>query len=76
ICWINAWGESDAKMPVGGYKQSGVGRENDGIAVEQRDGLGDAALLGLNLVQFALDLFGHFGDAIEHHLFFGLAQFG
>ena len=28
ICWINAWGESDAKMPVGGYKQSGVGREN------------------------------------------------
>lgn len=28
ICWINTWGESDAKMPVGGYKQSGVGREN------------------------------------------------
>ena len=28
ICWINAWGESDAKMPVGGYKQSGVGREH------------------------------------------------
>ena len=28
ICWINAWGESDAKMPVGGYKQSGIGREN------------------------------------------------
>lgn len=28
ICWINTWGESDAKMPVGGYKQFGVGREN------------------------------------------------
>lgn len=28
ICWINTWGESDAKMPVGGYKSSGVGREN------------------------------------------------
>ncbi len=28
ICWINTWGESDAKMPVGGYKLSGIGREN------------------------------------------------
>ncbi len=28
ICWINTWGESAAQMPVGGYKQSGVGREN------------------------------------------------
>lgn len=28
ICWINAWGDSPAEMPVGGYKQSGVGREN------------------------------------------------
>jgi len=28
ICWINSWGESPAEMPVGGYKQSGVGREN------------------------------------------------
>lgn len=28
ICWINTWGESPAEMPVGGYKQSGVGREN------------------------------------------------
>ena len=27
-CWINTWGESAAQMPVGGYKQSGVGREN------------------------------------------------
>jgi betaine-aldehyde dehydrogenase len=28
ICWINTWGESPAEMPVGGSKQSGVGREN------------------------------------------------
>jgi len=28
ICWVNSWGESPAQMPVGGYKQSGVGREN------------------------------------------------
>ena len=28
ICWINTWGESPAEMPVGGYKQSGIGREN------------------------------------------------
>ena len=34
ICWINTWGESPAEMPVGGYKQSGVGREN-GISTLQ-----------------------------------------
>ncbi|HGF5080587.1 betaine-aldehyde dehydrogenase [Vibrio parahaemolyticus] len=28
ICWVNAWGDSPAEMPVGGYKQSGIGREN------------------------------------------------
>jgi betaine-aldehyde dehydrogenase len=28
ICWINTWGASPAEMPVGGYKQSGIGREN------------------------------------------------
>ncbi|UEM20630.1 betaine-aldehyde dehydrogenase [Skermanella mucosa] len=28
ICWINSWGESPPEMPVGGYKQSGIGREN------------------------------------------------
>ncbi|POT58278.1 betaine-aldehyde dehydrogenase [Citrobacter amalonaticus] len=28
IGWINTWGESPAGMPVGGYKHSGVGREN------------------------------------------------
>lgn len=31
ICWINTWGNSPAEMPVGGYKQSGIGREN-GVA--------------------------------------------
>ncbi|WP_314409898.1 betaine-aldehyde dehydrogenase [Pseudomonas kuykendallii] len=31
ICWINTWGESAPEMPVGGYKHSGVGREN-GVA--------------------------------------------
>lgn len=34
ICWINTWGESPAEMPAGGYKHSGVGREN-GIATLQ-----------------------------------------
>ncbi|TDT43526.1 betaine aldehyde dehydrogenase [Halospina denitrificans] len=28
ICWINAYNESPSEMPVGGYKQSGIGREN------------------------------------------------
>jgi len=28
ICWINSWGDSPAEMPVGGYKHSGLGREN------------------------------------------------
>jgi len=28
ICWINSYGASPAHMPVGGYKQSGIGREN------------------------------------------------
>ena len=28
ICWINTYGGSPAEMPVGGYKQSGIGREN------------------------------------------------
>ncbi|MCE0493593.1 betaine-aldehyde dehydrogenase [Vibrio salinus] len=28
ICWINTWGNSPAEMPVGGYKDSGIGREN------------------------------------------------
>tara|TARA_R100001369_G_scaffold11561_1_gene25198 strand:+ start:27534 stop:28997 length:1464 start_codon:yes stop_codon:yes gene_type:complete len=28
ICWINAYANSPVEMPVGGYKQSGIGREN------------------------------------------------
>ncbi|NQZ88581.1 MAG: betaine-aldehyde dehydrogenase [Colwellia sp.] len=28
ICWINSFGSSPVQMPVGGYKQSGIGREN------------------------------------------------
>lgn len=28
ICWINSYGASPAEMPVGGFKQSGIGREN------------------------------------------------
>ena len=28
ICWINSWGDSPAEMPVGSYKQSGIGRGN------------------------------------------------
>ncbi|GLT17005.1 NAD/NADP-dependent betaine aldehyde dehydrogenase [Vibrio zhanjiangensis] len=28
ICWVNTWGNSPAQMPVGGYKHSGLGREN------------------------------------------------
>ncbi|MNM81144.1 hypothetical protein D3C81_931350 [compost metagenome] len=48
----------------------------DGGAVEQRDGLGDAALLRLHFVQLALNLLGDFGDAVEYHLFFGVTQLG
>jgi betaine-aldehyde dehydrogenase len=28
ICWINQYGVSPVEMPVGGYKSSGIGREN------------------------------------------------
>ncbi|MGI4859360.1 MAG: betaine-aldehyde dehydrogenase [Janthinobacterium lividum] len=35
ICWINTWGESPPEMPVGGYKQSGIGRENGLATLEQ-----------------------------------------
>ena len=34
ICWVNTWGESAAEMPVGGYKHSGVGRENGVTTLE------------------------------------------
>ncbi|MCM2131131.1 betaine-aldehyde dehydrogenase [Larsenimonas rhizosphaerae] len=33
ICWVNTWGDSPSEMPVGGYKQSGVGRENGVITL-------------------------------------------
>ena len=35
ICWINSYGLSPVEMPVGGYKQSGIGREN-GLATLQQ----------------------------------------
>ncbi len=35
ICWINSWGDSPAEMPVGGYKQSGIGRENGPETLKQ-----------------------------------------
>jgi acyl-CoA reductase-like NAD-dependent aldehyde dehydrogenase len=28
ICWLNTYNLSPVEMPVGGYKQSGIGREN------------------------------------------------
>ena len=34
INWINTWGESPAEMPVGGWKQSGVGVENGRKGIE------------------------------------------
>ncbi|MDE1479184.1 betaine-aldehyde dehydrogenase [Xenorhabdus bovienii] len=34
ICWINTWGESQAAMPVGGYKHSGIGRENGLVTLQ------------------------------------------
>ncbi|WP_423202288.1 betaine-aldehyde dehydrogenase [Marinobacter salicampi] len=34
ICWINSFGASPAEMPVGGYKLSGIGRENGRITLD------------------------------------------
>ena len=34
ICWINNYNLSPVEMPVGGYKQSGLGRENGRAAIE------------------------------------------
>lgn len=28
LVWVNQWGPLDVQMPIGGYKQSGYGREN------------------------------------------------
>ncbi|HCM06645.1 MAG TPA: betaine-aldehyde dehydrogenase [Oceanospirillales bacterium] len=35
ICWINAYGASPSEMPVGGYKLSGIGRENGSSTINQ-----------------------------------------
>jgi betaine-aldehyde dehydrogenase len=35
ICWINAYGASPVEMPVGGYKLSGIGRENGSSTINQ-----------------------------------------
>jgi len=35
ICWINSYGNSPVEMPVGGYKHSGIGRENGKEAINQ-----------------------------------------
>lgn len=35
ICWINAYGASPSEMPVGGYKLSGIGRENGSSTIDQ-----------------------------------------
>tara|TARA_B110000196_G_scaffold282423_1_gene263692 strand:+ start:1310 stop:2764 length:1455 start_codon:yes stop_codon:yes gene_type:complete len=35
ICWVNAYGASPAEMPVGGYKLSGIGRENGSSTMNQ-----------------------------------------
>ncbi|MDC9593416.1 betaine-aldehyde dehydrogenase [Xenorhabdus sp. IM139775] len=34
ICWINTWGDSPVAVPVGGYKHSGVGRENGLVTLQ------------------------------------------
>lgn len=34
ICWINNYNQSPVEMPVGGYKQSGIGRENGPVTIE------------------------------------------
>ena len=34
ICWINSFGASPSEMPVGGYKLSGLGRENGRAALD------------------------------------------
>ncbi|MCG5501586.1 betaine-aldehyde dehydrogenase [Ectothiorhodospira lacustris] len=34
ICWINTYNLSPVEMPVGGYKLSGIGRENGRAALE------------------------------------------
>ena len=33
-CWINTYNLTPIEMPFGGYKQSGIGRENGLAAIE------------------------------------------
>lgn len=50
ICWINAYGNSPAEMPVGGYKQSGIGRENGMVTLNHYTQL-KAVYVGLNPIE-------------------------
>jgi len=50
ICWINSYGASPAEMPVGGYKLSGIGRENGAETLKQYTQL-KAVYMGLTPLQ-------------------------
>ncbi|WP_298723141.1 betaine-aldehyde dehydrogenase [uncultured Oceanisphaera sp.] len=50
ICWINAYGASPAEMPVGGYKLSGIGREN-GLATLNHYTQLKAVYVGMNKLE-------------------------
>ncbi len=34
ICWINTYNVNPVEIPIGGYKQSGIGRENGLVTIE------------------------------------------
>jgi betaine-aldehyde dehydrogenase len=50
ICWINSYGNSPAEMPVGGYKQSGLGRENGSETLRHYTQL-KAVYVGMNKLE-------------------------
>ncbi len=50
ICWINAYGNSPAQMPVGGYKMSGIGRENGAETLLQYTQI-KSVYVGLNKIE-------------------------
>ncbi len=50
ICWINSYGASPAEMPVGGYKLSGIGRENGAETLNQYTQI-KAVYMGLTPLQ-------------------------
>lgn len=50
ICWINAYGNSPAEMPVGGYKSSGLGRENGAETLRQYTQL-KSVYVGMNPIE-------------------------